>query len=93
MFRAIQELTTEWYDRRVWYSAAAAEGCQNWLAGSISIEGFEVVLRIPQWTYYLLTGPDSLLQLQHYKTHGDHTTQSSAPDDGHGIARNMLSSL
>jgi len=34
------------------------EGCQNWLAGSVSIEEF--VLRIPQWTYYLLTGSDSL---------------------------------
>ena len=62
----------------------------------MSIEGFEaqqVVLRIPQWTYYLLAGSDSLLQLRHYTTHGDHTTQPSAPDDGHGIARNMLSSL
>jgi len=47
-----QQLTTEWCDRRVWYSDVAAEGCQNWLAGSMSIEGFEaqlrVVLRIPQ---------------------------------------------
>jgi len=51
------------------------------------------VLRIPQWTYYPLTGSDSLPQLRHYTTHGDHTTQSSAPDDGHGIARNTLSSL
>jgi len=60
---------------------------------NMSIEGFEAKLRIPQWTYYLLAGSDSLLQLRHYTTHGDHTTQSSAPDDGHGIARNMLSSL
>jgi len=77
----------------MWYSAVAAEGCQNRLAGSMSIEGFEVVLRIPPWTYYLLAGSDSLLQLRHYTTHGDHTTQSSAPDDGHGIARNMFSRL
>jgi len=47
-----QELTTEWCDRRVWYGAIAAEGCQNRLAGSMSIERFEVVLRIPQWTHY-----------------------------------------
>ena len=69
-----QDLTTEWCDRRVWYSSVAAEGCQ-------------------QWTYYLLAGSDSLLQLRNYTTHGDHTTQSSAPDDGHWIAPNMLSSL
>ena len=36
------------------------EVCQNWLAGSVSIEGFVVVLRTPQWTHYLLTGSDSL---------------------------------
>jgi len=35
-----QELTTEWCDRRVWYSAVAAESCQNQLAGSMSILGF-----------------------------------------------------
>ena len=46
----------------------------------------QLVLRIPQWTLYLLNGSDSLLQLQHYTTHGDHTTQSSAPDDGNGTA-------
>jgi len=34
------------------------EGCQNRLAGSVSIEDF--VLRTTQWTHYLLTGPDSL---------------------------------
>jgi len=34
------------------------EGCQNRLAGSVSIEDF--VLRTLQWTHYLLTGSDSL---------------------------------
>ena len=34
------------------------EGCQNWLAGSVSIEEF--MLRNPQWTHYLLTSSDSL---------------------------------
>jgi len=33
-------------------------GCQNRLAGSVSIEDF--VLRTPQWTHFLLTGSDSL---------------------------------
>ena len=49
------------------------EGCQNRLAGSVSIEEFvaqdghmaarnmlPVVLRTPQWTHYLPTGSDSL---------------------------------
>jgi len=36
------------------------EGCQNRLAGSVSIEEFVVVLRTPQWTHHLLTGSDSL---------------------------------
>jgi len=35
------------------------EGCQNRLAGSVSIED-SVVLRTPQRTHYLLTGCDSL---------------------------------
>jgi len=34
------------------------EGCQNRLAGSVSIEEF--VATNPQWTHYLLTGSDSL---------------------------------
>jgi len=34
------------------------EGCQNRLAGSVSIEEF--MLRTPQWTHYLLTSSDSL---------------------------------
>jgi len=39
------------------------EGCQNRLAGSVSIVEFVAqlcfVLRTPQWTHYLLTGSDS----------------------------------
>ena len=34
------------------------EGCQNRLAGSVSIE--ELIAHTPQWTHYLLTGSDSL---------------------------------
>jgi len=37
------------------------EGCQNRLAGSVSIvDNTQVVLRTTQWTHYLLTGSDSL---------------------------------
>ena len=37
------------------------EGCQNRLAGSLSIGEFVArVLRTPQWIHYLLTGSDSL---------------------------------
>jgi len=126
------------------------EGCQNRLAGSVSIEEFvaqlqlcwglpapiqllpammqsfmkivirsitilltTVVLRTPQWTLYLLTGSDSppaataqyldTLPANRFRqpscshgtipTHGDNTTQSPAPEDGHMVARNMLSNL
>jgi len=51
------------------------EGCQNRLAGSVSIEEFIAVPRTPQRTHYLLTGS--------MPTRGDNTTQSSAPEDGH----------
>jgi hypothetical protein len=34
------------------------EGCQNQLAGSVSIEEF--IAQTPQWTHYLPTGSDSL---------------------------------
>jgi len=57
------------------------EGCQNRLAGSVSIEEF--VLRTSQPSCSHGTIP----------TRGDNTTQSSAPEDGHMIARNMLSNL
>jgi hypothetical protein len=35
-------------------------GCQDRLAGSVSIAEFVAVLRTPQWTHYLITGLDSL---------------------------------
>jgi len=34
------------------------EGCQNRLAGRVSIKEF--VARTPQWTHHLLTGSDNL---------------------------------
>jgi len=33
----------------------------------------------------------TFLQPRHIPTRGDNITQSSAPDDGHMVARNMLS--
>jgi len=73
-----QELTTRWFYRRVWCSAVAAVG---------------VVLRTPQWIHKQLTGSDSLQQPRHFTTRSDKTTESSAPEDGHKFARNMLSYL
>jgi len=35
-----QELTTQWFYRRVWFSPVAAVGCQNRLAGCVSIEEY-----------------------------------------------------
>jgi len=130
------------------------EGCQNQLAGSVSIEEFVAQLRSPQWTNYLRTGFDNFTAATgmhfnllthwttpahnnetttHYTPHnnhtqpdhtrftinqtntehidpnrqtdlnntthcystmptrGDNTNQSSAPKDGHMVARNMLS--
>ena len=52
-----------------------------------------VVLRIPQWIHKQLTGSASLQQPRLYITRGDKTTESSAPEDGHKVARNMLSNL
>ena len=55
------------------------EGCQNRLAGSVSIEEFVELLN-GHTKYYI-------------PTRGDNTTQSSIPEDGHMVARNMLSNL
>jgi len=46
------------------------EGCQNRLAGSVSIEE-------PSCSHSTIP------------TRGDNTTQSSAPEDGHMVARNV----
>jgi len=39
------------------------------------------------------SGADDLVVLQHYTTCGKNTTKSSAPEDGHKVAQNMLSNL
>jgi len=67
------------------------KGCQNRLVGSVSIEGFVAQLPLNGHTTYqpVLT---TLLQPQQ-PTRGENTNQSSAPDDGHIVARNMLSNL
>jgi len=68
------------------------EGCQNQLAGRVSIEVFVAQL----------SSMDTLSANRFWQpscshgtipTRGDNTTQSSAPDDGHMVARNMLSNL
>ena len=53
------------------------ESCQNRLAGSVSIGKFVATN----------SSMDTL------PTRGDNITQSSAPDDGQTVARNMLSNL
>jgi hypothetical protein len=69
------------------------EGCQNRLAGSVSVEEF-VVLRTPQRTHYLLTGSDSLLEAAAQYQHVAITLRSRhLLEDGHMVARKMLSNL
>jgi len=85
---------TQWFYRLMCCSAVAAVGCQNRLGGCVSIEEYVArVLRTPQWMHNQLTSSDSLQQPQHYTTRGDKTTESSASEDGHKVARNMLSNL
>jgi hypothetical protein len=71
------------------------EGCQNRLAVSVSIEEF-VAQRATD------SSMDTLPANRFWQpscshgtipTCGDNTTQSSAPEDGHMVARNMLSNL
>jgi len=58
------------------------EGCQNRLAASVSIEEFVAQL------LSCATNNHGTI-----RTHGDNTTQSSAPEYGHMVARNVLSNL
>ena len=67
-----------------WYVPWLQEGGQVRLVGSASMDGF--VLRT---TCQLdLT---TFLQPRHIPAQDYNTTQPSAPDDGHTVARNMLS--
>jgi len=71
------------------------EGCQNRLAGSVSIEkvvaqratvsSMDTQIANRFWQPFCSHG--TIL------TRGDNTVQSSAPEDGHMFARNMLSYL
>ena len=54
------------------------EGCQDRLAGSASMEEF---VAQPSCSYGTIP------------TRGDNITQSSAPEDGHMVARKMLRNL
>jgi hypothetical protein len=69
------------------------EGCQVRLPGSASIDEF-----VAQLIYELIHGRTTCqlvlktsLQPRHIPTQGYNITQSSAPDDEHMVARNMLS--
>jgi len=44
-----------------------------------------------KWKHYLPTGLDNLPAATAYTKQVYNITQSSAPDDGHMVARNMLS--
>jgi len=68
------------------------EGCQNRLAGSVSIEEFVATNSsmdtLPANWFWQPSCNHSTIP-----TRGDNTTQSSAPEDGHMVAQNMLSNL
>jgi len=49
---------------------------------------------LQEWTHDLPKGSDSPpAATAQYHTRGDNTTQSSAPEDGHIVARNTLKNL
>ena len=54
--------------------------------------GADVVLSASQWTDKRPTGSDCL-HSHGSATHLKNTTKSSAPEDGHKVARNMLSKV
>ena len=62
------------------------EGCQNRLAGSVSIEEF-VAQRTTNRFWQPFCSHDTT------PTRDDKTTQSSDPEDGNMVARNMFSNL
>ena len=67
------------------------EGCQNRLAGSVSIEFVATISSMD-------TLPANRFWPPSYShgtipTRGDNTTQSPAPENVHMVARNMLSNL
>jgi len=81
--------------RRVGIVPWLQEGCQNRLAVSVSI--VEFVAHYCNFGTMDTLPANRFLQAScsHGKipTRGDNTTQSSAPEDGHLFARNMLSNL
>ena len=68
------------------------EGCQNRLADSVSIEEF-VATNYSMDTLTINRFWQSSCSHCTIPTRGDNTTQSSAPEDAHMVARNMLSNL
>ena len=63
------------------------------LGGHIAADQFRVVLECSASDGRTTCQPDltTFLQPRHIPTQGYNITQSSAPDDGHMVARNMLS--
>jgi hypothetical protein len=83
-----------------WYVPWLQGGCQDQLAGSASMDGFvaQLALLARGWGYEPIHGCTTcqpvlttFAQPRHIPTRGYNITQSSAPDDGHMVARNMLS--
>jgi hypothetical protein len=70
-------------------------GCQNRLAGSVSIEEFvaQRATNFPMDTLPANRFWQPSCSHGTIPTRGDNTTPSSAPEDGHMVARNMLSNL
>ena len=71
------------------------EDCQKWLAGSVSIEEFLAHRATNSSMYTLPANRFWQPSFSHgtIPTRGDNTMQLSAPEDGHMVARNMLSNL
>ena len=56
-----------------------------------AVDRASFVARTHSWTHHLLTGLDNLPTATAHTNTRLYITQSSAPDDGHMVARNMLS--
>ena len=76
-----------------WYVPWLQEGGQVQLVGSASMDGFVATLRYEPIHGCTTYQPDltTFLQPRHIPTQGYNIMQSSAPDDGLMVARNMLS--
>jgi len=67
-------------------------GAVQWLCRQSDSVGWYATLRTSQWTHNQPTESD-WLHSHGTAPHMKNTTTSSAPEDGHKVARNMLSNL